>query len=47
MECIYIALSQTQWPPKCFTFCPTFTHSLTHSFTSDGVSHARHHPGAS
>jgi len=26
MDCIYIALSQTQWPAKCFTFCLTFTH---------------------
>jgi len=32
MDCIYIAFSQTQWPPKCFTFCLTFTHSLTYSY---------------
>jgi len=26
MDCIYIALSQTQWPPKRFTYCLAFTH---------------------
>jgi len=44
MNCIYIALSETQWPPKCFTYCLTLTHSLTHSYTDGGVSHARRHP---
>jgi len=33
----YIALSQTQCPPKYFTFCLTFTHSLTHSYTMQGA----------
>jgi len=35
-DCIYIVLSQTQWPPKCFTYCLTFTHG--------DVSNARHNP---
>jgi len=37
-------LSQTQWPPKRFTFCLTFTHSLTHSYTDGSFSHARRRP---
>jgi len=31
MDCIYIALSQTQWPPKHFTFLPHI-HPFIHSF---------------
>jgi len=41
MDCIYTTLSQTEWPPKRFTFFLTFTHSYT---TNGGVSHTRRHP---
>jgi len=33
MDCIYIALSKTQWPPKRFTVCLTFTHIHKLKFT--------------
>jgi len=41
MDCIYIALSQTQWPPKHFTFA---SYSLTDSYTNSTAVSAMHHP---
>jgi len=38
MDCIYIALSQTQWPPKHFTFAShSPVHSLIHPPTAVSV----------